>query len=122
MKKFAEIDSGCMNKLQKLAPEAVSHLPQAFQNNDTNASRSASDGEKRKAKARERQAVILEKMKAEQAKFLASIDSTADDGSISEQEISNVDIDNEPEETAQIVCDFFFFFFILCLVRGISLF
>ena len=50
-------------------------------------------------------------MKAEQAKFLASIDSTADDGSISEQEISNMDIDNEPEEIAQIVCDFFFFVF-----------
>ncbi|PON76120.1 TFIIE transcription factor [Trema orientale] len=104
LKKFAEIDTGCMTKLQQLAPEVVSHLPQAFPNDDTNASKSVSDGEKRKVKARERQAAILEKMRAEQAKFLASIDSSADDGSKSDQEASNMDVENEPEESAQILC------------------
>lgn len=104
LKKFAEIDSGCMAKLQQLAPEVVSHLPQAFPNANINSLKAASDSEKRKAKARERQAAILEKMRAEQAKFLASIDSTMDDGSKSEQEISNPDVESEPEESAQVVC------------------
>ncbi|XP_024031264.1 E3 ubiquitin-protein ligase PRT6 [Morus notabilis] len=104
LKKFAEIDPGCMAKLQQLAPEVVSHLSQAFPSADVNTSKSASDSEKRKAKARERQAAILEKMRAEQAKFLASIDSTVDDGSKSDQEASHPDVENKPEESTQIVC------------------
>lgn len=59
LKKFAEMDSNCMAKLQKLAPEVVNHLLQSNPNGDTNALGSASDGEKRKAKARERQAAIM---------------------------------------------------------------
>lgn len=104
LKKFAEIDPGCTAKLQQLAPEVVSHLSQAFPSADVNTSKLASDSEKRKAKARERQAAILEKMRAEQAKFLASIDSTVDDGSKSDQEASNPDVENKPEESTQIVC------------------
>lgn len=59
LKKFAELDSKCMVKLQKLAPEVVNHLLQSNPNGDTNALGSASDGEKRKAKARERQAAVM---------------------------------------------------------------
>ncbi|XP_062095624.1 E3 ubiquitin-protein ligase PRT6 [Humulus lupulus] len=104
LKKFAEIDFGCMTKLQQLAPEVVSDLTQPSPTDDTDASRSASDGEKRKAKARERQAAILAKMRADQAKFMANIDTTADDDSKSEQEYSNMDVEDEPEESAQVVC------------------
>lgn len=59
LKKFAEIDSGCMAKLQQLAPEVVSCLSHPNPSSDMNLSRSDSDSEKRKAKARERQAAIL---------------------------------------------------------------
>ena len=59
LKKFAEMDSECMAKLQKLAAEVVNHLLQSNANGDTNAFGSASDGEKRKAKARERQAAVM---------------------------------------------------------------
>jgi hypothetical protein len=59
LKKFAEIDSGCMAKLQQLAPEVVNDISQSKPSSDTNISGSASDSEKRKAKARERQAAIL---------------------------------------------------------------
>ncbi|KAF4388594.1 hypothetical protein G4B88_021505 [Cannabis sativa] len=104
LKKFAEIDSGCMTKLQQLTPEVVGYLPQTFPTDDTNASRSGSDGEKRKAKARERQAAILAKMRADQAKFMANIDTAADDDSKSEQECSNMDVEDESEESAQVVC------------------
>lgn len=104
LKKFAEIDSRCMTIIQQLAPETVSHLSQSFPNGETNILRSPSDSEKRKAKARERQAAILEKMRAEQSKFLASIDSTEDDGSKFEQEENNLDIGNDAKESDQVVC------------------
>lgn len=76
LKKFAEIDSNCTAQLQKLAPEIVSYQPDEAANWS-----SASDSEKRKMKARERQAAILAKMKAEQSKFLATLKSTSDTGS-----------------------------------------
>lgn len=57
LRKFAEIDSGCMAKLQQIAPEVVSCLSQS--NPSSNADISGSDNENRKAKARERQAAIL---------------------------------------------------------------
>ncbi|KAL0888784.1 hypothetical protein Bca101_012767 [Brassica carinata] len=72
LKKFSAIDSVCMNLLQSLAPDAVGQS--GF---DKVASGSSSD-EKRKAKARERQAAILAKMKAEQTKFLSTLSSSID--------------------------------------------
>lgn len=59
LKKFAEFDTKCMNKLQELAPQVVSHFTQSLANADTSAVLPSSDSEKRKAKARERQAAIL---------------------------------------------------------------
>ncbi|KAI4356477.1 hypothetical protein L6164_000499 [Bauhinia variegata] len=81
LKKFAEIDDKCVTKLQQLAPEIVSHTSESNPMRDSSVSGSASDSEKRRAKARERQAAVLEKMKAQQSKFLASVDLTVDDGS-----------------------------------------
>ncbi|KAK7255821.1 hypothetical protein RIF29_29243 [Crotalaria pallida] len=103
LKKFAEIDERCMTMLQKLAPEVVSHLSECSPTRDSAVSLSASDSEKRKAKARERQAAIMEKMRAQQTKFLASIDSTDDDGSQVGHE-GGLDTENEAEESKQVVC------------------
>lgn len=103
LKKFAEIDSGCMATLQKLAPEVVNHLSQPIMNSGSMLG-SASDNDKRKAKARERQAAILEKMRTEQSKFLASITPTSDDelnGSKPVQEVHSSDVG---EESAHEVC------------------
>ncbi|KAF8096039.1 hypothetical protein N665_0319s0055 [Sinapis alba] len=83
LKKFSAIDSVCMNLLQSLAPEVVGHS--GF---DKATSGSASD-DKRKAKARERQAAILAKMKAEQSKFLSS----------------NIDEDDPRSETSDSVME-----------------
>nr|XP_011466560.1 PREDICTED: E3 ubiquitin-protein ligase PRT6 [Fragaria vesca subsp. vesca] len=102
LKKFVVIDSGCMTKLQVLAPELVSHV--TLPNSDTVISGSASDSEKRKAKAKERQAAILEKMRAEQSKFLSSIDSSVDDGSEAEPKDVDSDVEDNSEEPAQVVC------------------
>ncbi|KAK1563726.1 hypothetical protein Q3G72_031804 [Acer saccharum] len=102
--KFAEFDSKCMTKLQQLAPEIVSQLSQSLPSSDTSVSPLASDSEKRKAKARERQAAILEKMKADQSKFLSSISSTADDGLTSSPDASNSDDEHDSEESVQDVC------------------
>uniref|UniRef100_A0A5B7BIP5 E3 ubiquitin-protein ligase n=1 Tax=Davidia involucrata TaxID=16924 RepID=A0A5B7BIP5_DAVIN len=107
LKKFAEIDSGCMTKLHKLAPEVVNNLLHSDPNSCTNNMGSSSDGDKRKAKARERQAAILEKMRAQQSKFLASINSTADDGldgSKIGQEACSSDVAIDSRESTQDVC------------------
>ncbi|XP_021766421.1 E3 ubiquitin-protein ligase PRT6-like isoform X1 [Chenopodium quinoa] len=73
LKKFADLDSKCVSKLQQFAPEIVNKA-------DDTMSNSASDAEKRKMKAKEQQAAILAKMKAEQSKFLATMESSADAG------------------------------------------
>ncbi|KAJ4704674.1 E3 ubiquitin-protein ligase PRT6-like [Melia azedarach] len=104
LKKFAEIDSRCMIKLQHLAPEIVSHLSQSLPRSNTSESSSTSESERRKAKARERQAAILAKMKAEQFKFLSSISSTADDGRKSTPDVTNTDAEQNSEESVQDVC------------------
>lgn len=54
LKKFAELDSKCMAKLQQFAPDIVN-----YKADETMNSSSVSDTEKRKMKARERQAAIL---------------------------------------------------------------
>lgn len=59
LKKFAELQSGCKIKLQDLAPEVVNQLAQSVSIDDTNNLESVSDSDKRKAKARERQAAIM---------------------------------------------------------------
>lgn len=103
LKKFAEIDNRCMTKLQQLAPEVVSHISQCLPTRDSGDAVSASDSEKRKAKARERQAAMLEKMRAQQSKFLASVDSTVDDSSQVDQE-DDFDTRPDAEESTQVVC------------------
>ncbi|XP_027353527.1 E3 ubiquitin-protein ligase PRT6 isoform X2 [Abrus precatorius] len=103
LKKFAEIDDRCMTKLQNLAPEVVSHISECVPSKDSSVLLSASDSEKRKAKARERQAAIMEKMRAQQTKFLASIDSNVDDGSQLGNE-GELDTEQDAEESKQVVC------------------
>lgn len=59
LKKFSEIDSHCMGKVQQLAPEILGYLSQSVPTSTTSRPAETSDSEKRKAKARERQAAIL---------------------------------------------------------------
>lgn len=54
LKNFAELDINCMTKLQQMAPEVVN-----YRDDETLNFNPASDTEKRKMKARERQAAIL---------------------------------------------------------------
>ncbi|KAJ7950320.1 E3 ubiquitin-protein ligase PRT6 [Quillaja saponaria] len=120
LKKFAEIDDGCMTRLQQLAPEVVSHLSKSITNSGLITSGSASDSEKRKAKSRERQAchfillkmsyvslspcINADKMRAQQSKFLA-ISSTADGGSQASQEECDSDVDiEEPKQDVCCLC------------------
>ncbi|KAG6769474.1 hypothetical protein POTOM_025112 [Populus tomentosa] len=104
LKRFAEIDAGCMTKLQQLAPEMAIHLSQSVPNIEKNTLGSASDSEKRKAKALERQATILAKMKAEQSKFLSSMNSATDDVSNTGAEGIDSDGTQNLEESTQDVC------------------
>ncbi|XP_017418232.1 E3 ubiquitin-protein ligase PRT6 isoform X1 [Vigna angularis] len=105
LKKFAEIDNGCMTKLQKLAPEVVCHISEYFPSRDSSISSLASESEKRKAKARDRQAAIMEKMRVQQTKFLASIDTTTNDGSqLGHEGDLESEQDSEESDTKQVVC------------------
>lgn len=104
LKKFAELDSKCMVKLQNLAPDVVSQVVQEVERSQTPFE---SDADKNKAKARERQAAMMEKMKAQQSKFLASIDSSLDDNMDDkelEKKTSCSDIGNGPDESTQVIC------------------
>ncbi|KAM7464065.1 hypothetical protein LguiA_032186 [Lonicera macranthoides] len=107
LKKFAELDSGCMANLRQLAPEVVNHLLPSIPYSDANIMGTASDADNRKAKARERQAAIMEKMRAQQSRFLASIKSTSDDGSDSskfDQEVHSDDSGHDSKESGQVIC------------------
>lgn len=59
LKKFAELESGCTIKLQKLAPELINQMIESASVGDTSPGGLTSESDKRKAKARERQAAIL---------------------------------------------------------------
>jgi hypothetical protein len=99
LKKFSAIDSVCMNLLQSLAPEVVGQS--GF---DKVMSGSTSD-EKRKAKAKERQAAIMAKMKAEQSKFLSTLSSSMDDDDPrSEFETSDSVMEHDSEIAVREVC------------------
>ncbi|XP_009596027.1 E3 ubiquitin-protein ligase PRT6 isoform X1 [Nicotiana tomentosiformis] len=107
LKKFAELQSGCKIKLQDLAPEVVDQLSQSILTGDTNNLGSVSDSDKRKAKARERQAAIMEKMRVQQSKFLKSIDSSAEAGSDDSKlgkERSESDVRRNSEEATPFIC------------------
>ncbi|XP_038903784.1 E3 ubiquitin-protein ligase PRT6 isoform X2 [Benincasa hispida] len=105
LKKFSEIDSHCMGKVQQLAPEILGYLSQSVPTSNTNRPSGTSDSEKRKAKARERQAAILEKMRAEQSKFLASVDASVNDDDDREigQESENPNVSDIAEQS-ETVC------------------
>ncbi|XP_043702921.1 E3 ubiquitin-protein ligase PRT6-like [Telopea speciosissima] len=107
LKKFAELDSGCMTELQRIAPEVVSHLVQSILDVDSRVLRSASEAEVRKAKARERQAAILEKMRAAQSNFMANHNSTAIDlldDSKSKHEVIVPDDNHVSGDPAPVIC------------------
>jgi hypothetical protein len=107
LKKFAELDSGCMAKLQLLGPEVVNHLLPLVQDKDTDMTSTISDADNRKARAREIQAAVMERMRAQQSKFLASTKSTEDDGSDDsklDQEIDSSETFHDSEESSHVVC------------------
>ncbi|KAI0498324.1 hypothetical protein KFK09_021565 [Dendrobium nobile] len=73
LKKFAQLNATCMSELKRLAPDVVCNVPQL--NSTAQNFACISDIDERKLKARQRQAAVLEKMKAEQSKFIESLSS-----------------------------------------------
>ncbi|KAI3442939.1 E3 ubiquitin-protein ligase [Psidium guajava] len=102
LKRIAEIDPYCMNELQQLAPEVFNQVPQSILDSDNGSSGSPSNEGKHRAKARERQAAIMARMRAEQSKFIASI--STDEGLSSGEEATRVAAINETRECVQDVC------------------
>ncbi|XP_020549496.1 E3 ubiquitin-protein ligase PRT6 isoform X1 [Sesamum indicum] len=107
IKTFVELEPGCMTKLHKLAPQLASQFSHSILNATARDKGSTSDNEKRKAKSRERQAAIMEKMRAQQSKFLESFNSSGDDDmddTKSEQEVCNSEVSNDIQESAEVIC------------------
>nr|XP_010920582.1 E3 ubiquitin-protein ligase PRT6 [Elaeis guineensis]XP_010920583.1 E3 ubiquitin-protein ligase PRT6 [Elaeis guineensis] len=104
LKKFAQLSTDCMGALKQLEPDMVFRMLQQFPDNTIQNSASASDTERR-AKAREHQAAIMAKMRAEQSRFIASLESMVGHGQdvpISKQEISISEVDHVSEESAPL--------------------
>ncbi|KAI3801291.1 hypothetical protein L1987_29395 [Smallanthus sonchifolius] len=106
LQKFAELDPGCLNKLKILEPEVVNQVSHSKLSSDANNNASISDSEKRKAKARERQAAILKKIKAQQSKFMENISLTAESGlnDSNDAEESISDVANDSDGHDQVIC------------------
>ncbi|KAJ0962441.1 hypothetical protein J5N97_030269 [Dioscorea zingiberensis] len=107
VKKFAHQSAECNAGLRQLEPDLTHNIFQRA--SDKVAKNLASDSgfEERRAKMRERQAAILEKMKAEQSKFIASLNRTSDDPDalVSTREVFVSDVDHALEEPKPI-CSF----------------
>ncbi|KAL0336823.1 UNVERIFIED_CONTAM: E3 ubiquitin-protein ligase PRT6 [Sesamum calycinum] len=94
-----------MTKLHKLAPELASQFSHSILNKTARDKGSASDNEKRKAKSRERQAAIMEKMRAQQSKFLESFNSSGDDDmDDTKSEVCDSEVSNDIQESAEVIC------------------
>ncbi|XP_042000555.1 E3 ubiquitin-protein ligase PRT6-like isoform X1 [Salvia splendens] len=106
IKAFVALEPACMTKLQKLAPQLANKFSKSI-SNDNASDMDLSDCEKRKAKSRERQTAILEKMRAQQSKFLESFNSSKDDemeDANPEQEVCDSEVSNDTQESAQVTC------------------
>ncbi|KAF3666380.1 hypothetical protein FXO38_09093 [Capsicum annuum] len=107
LEKFAELQYECKIKLQDLAPDVVNQLAQSVSTGDTNNLEFVPDSDKCKAKARERQAAKMGKMRAQQSEFLKSIDSSAEAGAGDSnlgKERSDPDVRCNYEEATQVIC------------------
>nr|XP_010937621.1 E3 ubiquitin-protein ligase PRT6 isoform X1 [Elaeis guineensis]XP_010937623.1 E3 ubiquitin-protein ligase PRT6 isoform X1 [Elaeis guineensis] len=105
LKRFAQLSTDCMDVLKQLAPDMVHQMLQQFPDPTIQNSASSSDAEERRAKAREHQAAIMAKMRAEQSRFIASLKSMTNDEPdvpISKQEVSNPEVDHVPEESSPL--------------------
>ncbi|XP_020273460.1 E3 ubiquitin-protein ligase PRT6 [Asparagus officinalis] len=103
--KFAQLSTTCLDNLKRLAPELICNIPQHQVNTTVGTFASTSDLDARRARARERQAAIMEKMKAEQSKFIASLNSEGNGETYntkSDRKVSVSVFDDTTEESAPI--------------------
>ncbi|XP_074582392.1 E3 ubiquitin-protein ligase PRT6 [Curcuma longa] len=101
LKKFAELSNDCLIFLQKLAPKVVCQILKQSAQVPPESSTSSSDVVERRAKARERQAAIMEKMRAEQSRFIANLKSHNEGDSSKEEKLNLEDI---ADVESEIVC------------------
>lgn len=105
LKKFAQLSPTCVDSLKRLAPEMICHMPYRSSSTAMDSMPSTSDMEERRAKARARQAAVMEKMKAEQSKFIASLSSECNgepDATRSDEKASVSECDRASDESAPI--------------------
>ncbi|KAL5229199.1 hypothetical protein ABZP36_017464 [Zizania latifolia] len=77
LKKFAKLSKECMSAVRQLEPHVVLSMPQHA---SCKQSQGSLDSMEKKEKARQRQAAIMAKMRAEQLKFAESMKSSGSEG------------------------------------------
>uniref|UniRef100_M8B5B3 E3 ubiquitin-protein ligase n=1 Tax=Aegilops tauschii TaxID=37682 RepID=M8B5B3_AEGTA len=77
LKRFAKLSKQCMSALRQMAPQVVPSIPDHGSTKQNSGSPDLMD---KKAKARQRQAAIMAKMKAEQSKFAESMKASENEG------------------------------------------
>ncbi|XP_015697922.1 E3 ubiquitin-protein ligase PRT6 isoform X2 [Oryza brachyantha] len=77
LKKFANLSKECMSAIRQMAPHMVPSMPQQT---SCKQNLESSDSMDKKAKARQRQAAMMAKMRAEQSKFAESMKSSGSEG------------------------------------------
>ncbi|KAG9454677.1 hypothetical protein H6P81_007581 [Aristolochia fimbriata] len=106
LKRFCELHTGCISVLQRAAPDIFGCLSKPATGPGSHNSVSTTAAEEEKAKIRERQAAIMEKMKAAQTKFIASLDNSVNsewDSSDTNHDVS-INDNHGLEEPAPVVC------------------
>ncbi|CAM0878719.1 unnamed protein product [Alopecurus aequalis] len=76
LKKFAKLSKQCTSALRQMAPQVLPSIPDHA---STKQNLGSSDSMDKKAKARQRQAAIMAKMRAEQSKFAESMKSSGNE-------------------------------------------
>jgi len=76
LKRFAKLSKQCTTALRQMAPHVLPSIPDHA---STKPNLGSSDSMERKAKARQRQAAIMAKMRAEQSKFAESMKSSGNE-------------------------------------------
>lgn len=100
LKKFAQLNANCMSELKRLAPGVVCNVPQV--NSIAENLTFTSDIDERKLKARQHQAAVLEKMKAEQSKFIESLSSNNVEQESYKQKESRPKVNNLREDSVPV--------------------
>ncbi|KAJ0979508.1 hypothetical protein J5N97_014982 [Dioscorea zingiberensis] len=108
LKKFVQLSAACMAEIKQLEPELIYNMSEHCSNTAMKNFASDSCFEEQRAKTREHQAAILEKMRAAQSKFIASMKGSSKDDldALESNQQASMSDDNHVQEEPKQICSF----------------